>query len=77
MTFNIELTKEPKIGEFVVVNDKTYKFVNFLETNYTFEDDIELKFGSSATYEYSWSDDSLKKEDEKFEEFINLNLLVA
>ena len=53
MTFNIELTKEPKIGEFVVVNDKTYKFVNFLETNYTFEDDIELKFGSSAKYKFA------------------------
>ena len=77
MIFNIELTKEPKIGEFVVVNDKTYKFVNFLETNYTFEDGVKLIHGSSATYEYSWSDDSLKEEDEKFEEFINLNLLVA
>ena len=79
MTFNIELSKEPELGQFVIVkvNDKTYKFVNFLETNYIFEDDIELKFGSSATYEYTWSDDSLKEEDEKLEEFINLNLLVA
>ena len=79
MTFNIELSKEPELGQFVIVkvNDKTYKFVNFLETNYTFEDGVKLIHGSSATYEYSWSDDSLKEEDEKFEEFINLNLLVA
>ena len=79
MTFNIELSKEPELGQFVIVkvNDKTYKFVNFLETNYTFEDGVKLIHGSSATYEYSWSDDSLKEEDEKLEEFINLNLLVA
>ena len=79
MTFNIELSKEPELGQFVIVkvNDKTYKFVNFLETNYTFEDGVKLIHGSSATYEYTWSDDSLKEEDEKLEEFINLNLLVA
>lgn len=67
MTFNIELSKEPELGEFVIVkvNDKTYKFVNFLETNYTFEDGVKLIHGSSATYEYTWSDDSLKEEDEK------------
>ena len=69
MTFNIELSKEPELGQFVIVkvNDKTYKFVNFLETNYTFEDGVKLIHGSSATYEYTWSDDSLKEEDEKFE----------
>ncbi len=76
MIFNIEFSKEPKIGQFVIVNDKTYKFANFLEANYTFEDEVKLIHESTATYEYTWSDDSLKK-DEKFEEIINLNLFVA
>jgi len=81
MTFNIELSKEPELGQFVIVkvNDKTYKFVIFLETNYTFEDGVKLIHGSTATYEYTWSYDSLKEEEkfEVFKEFINLNLLVA
>ena len=74
MKFIVSLNKEPEVGEFVKVSvgKKTYKFMNFSETNYTIDEGVENVFGAQAEYEYVWNDDTVKEEDEKFKVTANI-----
>ena len=74
MKFIISLNKEPEVGEFVKVSvgKKTYKFMNFSETDYTIDEGVENVFGAQAEYEYVWNDDTVKEEDEKFKVTANI-----
>ena len=74
MKFIVSLNKEPEVGEFVKVSvgKKTYKFMNFSETDYTIDEGVENVFGAQAEYEYVWNDDNVKEEDEKFKVTANI-----
>ena len=74
MKFIVSLNKEPEVGKFVKVSvgKKTYKFMNFSETNYTIDEGVENVFGAQAEYEYVWNDDTVKEEDEKFKVTANI-----
>ena len=74
MKFIVSLNKEPEVGEFVKVSvgKKTYKFMNFSETDYTIDEGVENVFGAQAEYEYVWNDDTVKEEDEKFKVTANI-----
>ena len=74
MKFIVSLNKEPEVGKFVKVSvgKKTYKFMNFSETNYTIDEGVENVFGAQAEYEHVWNDDTVKEEDEKFKVTANI-----
>jgi len=72
MNFTISLSRELKEGEFVKVTipaingneAKTYMFLHYTSNDFKVESDVEYIFESSTNYEYTWSDDQTKEDDE-------------